>query len=290
MNCERFQTISVDLTRSEVRNRRHAGAAFEADRHRDELTAELATVEADERANALRHIDECEGCAQAWSEQRTLSEGLHTFAEHTQSWKAPAHLEEKLLLAFRDRQQLRPQGAAVQHWRYWATAVAATLLIVFGLLTWRWHAGSLLRAEPQVSAKGFGPQSQSPTPDQSPSAVNTPNQTPQVIAFNSDSGRRIAKSHQTKHNLGAIPPTRLAATKPPAASNEPTEVATDFVVMGYGSALDLQDGGQLVRVELPRSALARFGLPMNMDRANERVKADVLLGTDGLARAIRFVK
>jgi hypothetical protein len=29
---------------------------------------------------------------------------------------------------------------------------------------------------------------------------------------------------------------------------------------------------------------------MNMDRADERVKADVLLGSDGLARAIRFVK
>ena len=46
----------------------------------------------------------------------------------------------------------------------------------------------------------------------------------------------------------------------------------------------------MVRVELPRSALARFGLPMNMNRANEKIKADVLVGTDGLARAIRFVQ
>jgi len=68
------------------------------------------------------------------------------------------------------------------------------------------------------------------------------------------------------------------------------EIATDFVPVGYGSALDLRDGGgQLVRVELPRSALTRFGLPMNMNRADERVKADVLVGPDGLPRAIRFV-
>ena len=33
-----------------------------------------------------------------------------------------------------------------------------------------------------------------------------------------------------------------------------------------------------------------FGLPMNMDRANERIKADVVVGNDGLARAIRFVR
>jgi len=52
----------------------------------------------------------------------------------------------------------------------------------------------------------------------------------------------------------------------------------------------LQDGGQLVRVELPRSALARFGLPVNTERANQRVKADVLFSADGLARAIRFVQ
>ena len=41
---------------------------------------------------------------------------------------------------------------------------------------------------------------------------------------------------------------------------------------------------------MPRFALARFGMPMNMDRADETIKADVLLGADGLARAIRFVK
>jgi hypothetical protein len=56
------------------------------------------------------------------------------------------------------------------------------------------------------------------------------------------------------------------------------------------TAANLQDGGQIIRVELPRSALAKFGLPVNMDRYNEKVKADVLLGVDGLAHAIRFVQ
>ena len=36
--------------------------------------------------------------------------------------------------------------------------------------------------------------------------------------------------------------------------------------------------------------MANFGLPVNMDRVDQRVKADVLLGADGLARAIRFVQ
>jgi hypothetical protein len=50
------------------------------------------------------------------------------------------------------------------------------------------------------------------------------------------------------------------------------------------------ESGQMIRVELPRSALASFGLPMNMERADERIKADVVVGNDGLARAIRFVR
>jgi len=75
------------------------------------------------------------------------------------------------------------------------------------------------------------------------------------------------------------------------ASNHVTrEVATDFMPLGYMSAASFQDGGQVVRVELPRSALAQFGIPVNIERYNERVKADVLFGTDGLAHAIRFVQ
>ena len=57
-----------------------------------------------------------------------------------------------------------------------------------------------------------------------------------------------------------------------------------------GSDLTPIDSGSLVRVELPRSALESFGLPMNMERAGERIKADVLVGSDGPARAIRFVR
>ena len=48
--------------------------------------------------------------------------------------------------------------------------------------------------------------------------------------------------------------------------------------------------GQLVRVSMPRSALASLGLPVNPASGGDAVKADVLLGDDGLAHAIRFVR
>jgi hypothetical protein len=56
-----------------------------------------------------------------------------------------------------------------------------------------------------------------------------------------------------------------------------------------GGALAMESG-HVVRVELPRTALVSMGLPMNPERAGELVKADVLMGDDGVARAIRFVR
>ena len=74
------------------------------------------------------------------------------------------------------------------------------------------------------------------------------------------------------------------------ANHVTNEIATDFMPLGDFNAASLQDGGQIVRVRVQRTTLVRFGLPVNMDRFNENVKADVLVGSDGLAHAIRFVQ
>jgi hypothetical protein len=68
------------------------------------------------------------------------------------------------------------------------------------------------------------------------------------------------------------------------------EVTSDFLPLNYSSNLPPVERGQLIRVEMPRSALLKFGLPMNVERANVPVKADLLVGEDGLALAIRFVR
>jgi hypothetical protein len=65
---------------------------------------------------------------------------------------------------------------------------------------------------------------------------------------------------------------------------------TGFIPVGLGAAFGPGERGSLVRIRLPRSTLATFGLPMNENRVADVVNADVLLGDDGLARAIRFVQ
>ena len=60
--------------------------------------------------------------------------------------------------------------------------------------------------------------------------------------------------------------------------------------MPYAPVFTSEDRGQVVRVRLPRESMRSFGLPVNQDRIVQTVKADVLVGEDGIARAIRFVQ
>jgi hypothetical protein len=65
---------------------------------------------------------------------------------------------------------------------------------------------------------------------------------------------------------------------------------TEFVPLPYGDDELIGESSRIVRVEMPRSALRMAGFNVAQERANERVQADVLLGADGLAHAVRFVR
>lgn len=79
---------------------------------------------------------------------------------------------------------------------------------------------------------------------------------------------------------------RVAATQPAPVVHE---VATEFLPVVPADSW-ASDSGQLVRVRMPRTALLAFGLPMNPNRADEPVRADVVVGADGAVRAIRFIE
>ena len=69
------------------------------------------------------------------------------------------------------------------------------------------------------------------------------------------------------------------------------EVTTEFMPLAYSSVPSTNL--QIVRLAVPRAALVSFGLtpPEPLDRTStDTVLADVLVGDDGLARAVRFVR
>jgi hypothetical protein len=98
------------------------------------------------------------------------------------------------------------------------------------------------------------------------------------------------------------PPRRHAA--PPAARHIPAaqvELASlvdaqvddsaeddGFIPLPNAERVGPNDDVHVVRMELPRSAMLVVGLDVSPERVSERVEAEVMLGPDGLARAVRF--
>jgi hypothetical protein len=275
MNCEEFLAVAADLARNQSRGPQRGIPA--------------GVVDASESAGARGHADECGDCRNTWNDQLELSERLRRVAEQMTSARAPEDVEAQLLLAFRDRARVVPIHSAQKRWR-WVIAAAAVVLMVLGISAWRFRVASVRPSLQASSKSGTVPRSQQPKPEQSQTVAVTGTRSPiqRLIEPRSVSRRRPQSSQLAMSDFAKQSAGENASI--PAINTETKELVTDFVLVGYGNALDLQDGGQLVRVELPRSALAKFGLPMNMDRADERIKADVLVGTDGLARALRFVE
>jgi len=83
---------------------------------------------------------------------------------------------------------------------------------------------------------------------------------------------------------------RSGATGAPAATHTARETTTEFFPLFYASIPS--SSGHIVRMEVPRASLAQFGLASahDTDRVTGTVLADVLVGEDGLARAVRFVR
>jgi hypothetical protein len=84
--------------------------------------------------------------------------------------------------------------------------------------------------------------------------------------------------------------TTHLAVKETTTRRASREVVTSFLPLAYG-AVPMTDG-RIVRIELPRTSLAAFGLLPAGEASPGRgtVLADVIVGEDGLARAVRFVR
>jgi hypothetical protein len=81
----------------------------------------------------------------------------------------------------------------------------------------------------------------------------------------------------------------VASSPAPRGSAPPTQGDAEFLPLVYGDTLADLDSVQIVRVRLPRTALASIGWPGTGNPDARSVDADLILGHDGVARAIRFV-
>jgi hypothetical protein len=176
---------------------------------------------------------------------------LRLLAASQQQEEAPPHLEVVLRQAYRRRHGVRhAYGPWIAAWGAVAASVLAIVAFVTGPPQRRTPAPPPSVAPPPARLEA------SPVP-----ALPAPRRAPRPKRYNAAG---------------------------PARSQR--EIATDFIPLVYGDALGAEEAHQVVRVRLSRAALVSFGLPLAEEQAASRVQADVVLGGDGMARAIRFVR
>ena len=87
--------------------------------------------------------------------------------------------------------------------------------------------------------------------------------------------------------IASTPSTVPRVVRPRARARQ---VVDEFIPLVPDQTWRPGETGQIMRVSLPRSALQSFGLPVDESRAFETVKADIVVGQDMVARAIRIVR
>lgn len=198
-----------------------------------------------------------------------IEERLGLLREASAGLQAPDHLEEKLLAAFRKHGQTAPAPAKSRWWLIAAPFAAAILLALTAAL---WRENRFDGPERKVIVNRV-PIREAARP------VDGPARTERVIA-------EVPSSKSRGDRRGKLR-KRLPVVKSPEVTEN---AAAEFLPLPYAPRLREGDAAQVVRVDLPRESMRSFGIPVAGERLFESVRADVLMGQDGIVRAVRFLQ
>jgi len=215
------------------------------------------------------HVQACESCRERIEGLRQISSRvteLHQFASPEDTAGFAAQLEWEEARKQRSPVWRRWFGPPWPRWQQLAWCAALVVALVAGL--------SLRTPHPRVPVRHIV---QPLLP-----AVNPP-APKQLLAADVPAKPVRAVHHAVKKHAPHAPVSSGTVAAAP-------EVVTPFFALPFSDAALPLDQAAVIRVELPRSALELAGLPVDEDRRNERIRADLVLGADGLARAIRFVE
>ena len=306
MNCREFSDYAAELARARMMD---AAAREGALRHAETCEPCAARLRSEQSLTAALRVT-AESMNGVAAPPRVESALLAAFRESRDGGRvpAPAPVVESPAAA-------RVSAARFGGWRrraLAASAVAASLLLAFTVARRAQFIDTSAPSDEVVS-------NSLPTDKPGPSAVtgttNTSQPTPSVESVSTevesagpDKPRRREVAAAQGSRKRALP-QQVASfeveggravfgdeagvaveTASAAPVSRESEALTEFVPVAAGANSAPMDGGQLVRVKVPRAALASLGLPVDADRAGETVKADVLLAHDGTARAIRLVR
>lgn len=234
-------------------------------------------LSADARDVAAVHLAECQVCATHVREaEQTMQMIGSAWLSALPDTIPTARLRSRIDAALTE--QSAPPFTRAMLWNWKMATVAAALLLTMALL-FAWHR---LPHETQTIDRT----AQNASPQDNPMATAKTAAT--LPSIKSERRRGLPapqpqRRTQSRPNAPIVPEVVIAT----APNSQDT---TDFIPLRYGDDHPPMESGEVIRVEMPRSALIALGLPVNVERADQPVKADLLIGEDGLARAIRFVR
>ena len=208
------------------------------------------------------------------SEEKTIKELFQRLKQEDER-SAPSFADS--WAAARSRPETRGQSVRGQasNWPRWSLAAAAAILIAIGFIVYH-----VIQNEPQKPNGVITEKAPAPKP--------SAERKEQVVKEKLGPRRGSRPPRTKRHNWPRLNVPLITYSMP--VYEKRGEYATDFVPLSYGGVQKPMESGEVIRMEMPRSALIAFGLPVNVEHADAPIKAELLLGEDGMARAIRFVR
>lgn len=225
-------------------------------------------------ADVLAHQSNCPSCTALLQERSALAGALQVLRSRTAAVETPAVVEQNVLRAFRQSSVAKPASALrampqptgfrlsnLFGWKMYAAA-AAVLAIGLGLGLW------IVQHSGQQAVQQQTAHTEQPT---EPRVVQT-EEAPQLKASVSNS---VELSSAKK---GAVAPQIESVSTSSVARNEQAQGYTPLMLC---DPISCSGEEQVVRMELPAN-------PADSSAGSQM--ADVIVGDDGLVRAIRIVQ
>jgi hypothetical protein len=245
-------------------------------------------MEADLRTQGLAHAISCANCASRLSEAKHVRAVLQTAAS-AETQEAPARVKQSLLAAFAERGKGAVTPAPVveissrRRWLSVAAIAAAAVLLIALVLPTLWKLAKPAPRNESAKVDGGNPIPAAATPERSPEQSVLPVDKKSLTARKTP----VSAPHATIRTPRVLN-RALATTAPETVSTKKN--TNEYVPLTYLASATAMESGTVVRVQLSRSALMSLGLPLNIERADGLIKADLMVGDDGVARAIRLVE
>lgn len=227
------------------------------------------------------HLAECTQCAARLSHEFALSAGLKALAATTAQAQAAPQVKQSLMKTFAEQHKPTrsyfPFGLTGMRWSL--TAGMAAILLALAAVGTFWN-----RKTPLNTANNGLPEIKAPM-TQFPAIIQAENQTGKAA-------RTPNQKKSTKKPLIPKPRPRLPRQGKfePGENKLAQETKSEFFPLTYAANAKALQNGMLMRVEVPKTTLIAMGIQVNERNANELIKAEVMMGDDGVAYGIRLIQ